>query len=278
MPQGVFSKLLGTIASFFQVGDSSGPGLNANGAALEARNAANSAYAIFRSGGPPVGDNDVANKSYVDQLANKPVPVSVQFNGGVALPANSGAEKWYVVTTTGVNASIGQLLWDDGSGVGTVQVIPAATGNTLVTTAAFAGGAITFVANHVYTWTGAAWVDVSSAAAPAGVTFMIRIPIGTAAATSSASNIPSGAVIYDAKFVVTTPYSVGATVQMGVAGTVGAFMGVNDNNPGAAANTAFQVMQDTLYGGAATPLLVSVGGAPGAGAGIAVLLFSTPLS
>jgi hypothetical protein len=68
MPAGVFSKLLGTITTFFQVGGTAGPGINANGAALETKNAANSAFAVHR-GGTPVGDNDLTTKAYVDKVA-----------------------------------------------------------------------------------------------------------------------------------------------------------------------------------------------------------------
>ena len=52
MPAGLFSKLLGTLTSFFQVGGSAGPGLNANGAVLETKNAANTAFAIHRGATP----------------------------------------------------------------------------------------------------------------------------------------------------------------------------------------------------------------------------------
>lgn len=138
MPAGVFSKLLGTLSSFFQIGGTAGPGINANGAVLETKNAANNAFAVHR-GATPVGDNDLTTKAYVDKMASKPLPASIQFNGNNVLPNNSGTEQWYVVTTSGANATIGQLLWDDGSGAGVVAVIPAVTGNTIVTTVAFSG-------------------------------------------------------------------------------------------------------------------------------------------
>jgi hypothetical protein len=55
---GLFEKIAGTVLSFFQIGDSGGPGLNANAGALEARNAANSAFAVMR-GATPAGSNDL---------------------------------------------------------------------------------------------------------------------------------------------------------------------------------------------------------------------------
>jgi len=271
MPQGVFSKLLGTIASFFQIGGVAGPGINANGAALETKNAANSAFAVHR-GATPAGDNDFATKAYVDKTANKPIPASLQFNGGSALPANSATEQWYVVTTSGANATIGQLLWDDGSGAGTVAVLAAVTGNTIVTTTAFSGGTISLAANQMYVWTGTAWLDIAPSVS--GATYCIRLPITNAASQSSATQMPANAVVLDARLDVTTPYSAGATIKLGTTATANLFMDTTDNT----ATTAglYQIMQDTSIGAAAASLLVTVAGAPAAGAGFAIVLYSVP--
>lgn len=275
MPAGVFSKLLGTITTFFQIGNAGGPGINDNAGNLEARNATNTAMVIFRAATPPQGDdNAVANRSYVDQLANKPIPASLQISGATALPANSGTERWYVVSTGGVNAALGTLLWDDGSGVGTVTVIPAAVGNTIVTTAAFAGGTDTFAAFTVYVWNGAAWVNVATAASTAGVEFVIRIPIALASVASTAV-IPAGAVISDARVDDVTPYSAGATISLGTAGFPAAFMATTDNNPQVAG--LYQLMQDTLAP-ASAPLFVTITGAPAVGAGFAMITYSVPLA
>lgn len=271
MPAGVFSKLLGTITSFFQVGGTSGPGLNANGTALESKNAANSAFAVHR-GATPVGDNDFTTKAYVDKMASKPIPASVQFNGNSALPSNSGTEQWYVVTTTGPNATIGQILWDDGSGSGTVAVIAAVAGNTIVTTAAFTGGTISLAANQMYTWTGSAWLDISPSVA--GATYMIRTPLTTAASTSSATQIPANAIIYDARIDVAVAYSAGATIALGIAGTAALFMATTDSTPQVAG--LYQVMQDTSVGASAAALLATIAGAPSVGSGWMIAFYSVP--
>lgn len=268
---GLFSKLAGTVSSFLQIGGPAGPGVNANAGALEARNAANTAFAIIR-GATPVGDNDLTTKAYVDKTANKPVPASLQFNGNNALPNNSGTEQWYVVTTSGANATIGQLLWDDGSGAGVVAVIAAATGNTIVTTAAFSGGTISLLANQMYVWTGTAWLDIAPSVS--GAMYAIRLAITNAAAQSSATQIPANAVIFAARLDVTTPYSGGATISLGIAGTPALFMGTGDNVPQTI--DLYQVEQDTSVGVAAAALLVTVAGAPAAGAGFAIVLYSVP--
>ena len=171
-----------------------------------------------------------------------------------------------------MNATIGQLLWDDGSGVGTVQVIPAATGNTIVTTAAFSGGTISLAANQMYVWTGTAWLDIAPSVA--GATYMIRFAITNAASQSSATQIPANAIVYDARLDVVTPYSAGATISLGITGTPALFMGTGDNV--ATVANLYQVEQDTSVGVSAAALLVTVGGAPAAGAGFAIVLYSVP--
>lgn len=119
------------------------------------------------------------------------------------------------------------------------------------------------------------WVTKAYADALVGsgaVKIEIRIPIGTAAATSSATSIPIGAIVTDAQFKVTTPYSVGATISLGQAGAVTEFMTTGDINPQGAANDLFDVVQDTVAA-STNPLLVTIGGAPGAGAGVAIITY-----
>jgi len=85
-----------------------------------------------------------------------------QFNGNNSIPASvEGAPGYYVVTTSGTNAAIGQLLYDPGTGVGNDQVVNAYVGQSVVTTTALTGGTISFSVNVVYTWNGNAWVPNS---------------------------------------------------------------------------------------------------------------------
>lgn len=64
----VFSKILGTLETFFQIGGTGGSGWNLNGTILEAKNAANSALVIVR-GLTPSGVTDLVTKAYADALA-----------------------------------------------------------------------------------------------------------------------------------------------------------------------------------------------------------------
>lgn len=266
----VFQRLAGVIANFFQIGGPGGPGWNANSGAIEGRNAANSAFAVVR-GAIPVGDNDLTTKQYVDTIF-KPTPVSVQFNGASALPANSGTEKWYVVTTTGVNATIGQILWDDGTGLGTVVVLPAVAGNEIVTTATFSGGTITLQTNQNYVWSGSAWINISPSVA--GVVSCIRMPITTAASQSSTSTIPANAVISRCLANITTPFSAGATLSVGQTGSTALLLATTDVT--ATLANLYDAPQDTAWGASALAVLVTVGGAPAAGAGFVSVYYAVP--
>jgi hypothetical protein len=87
-------------------------------------------------------------------------PIAKQFNGNHALPLNSTQKQFYVVTTTGPNGTIGQTLYDDGSDNDEpVTVYAAVTGQQIVTLTALTGGAITFLAGHLYTQNMGVWSD-----------------------------------------------------------------------------------------------------------------------
>ena len=95
----LYSRIAGVINSFFQFGGPAGPGINANGAALETKNAANNAFAVHR-GATPVNDNDLTTKAYVDTIA-RPFIVTAQSNAASALIANSVTEHYIVVSAAG---------------------------------------------------------------------------------------------------------------------------------------------------------------------------------
>src|ERR1035437_3505173 len=212
----IFSKIAGTITSFFQIGGPAGPGINDNAGTLEAKNAANNNF-VTMSGALPTLDQHFATKAYVDTVSSKPIPVTLQFNGNNPLPSNSTTEQWYVVTTTGPNASIGQILWDDGLNTGTVTVISSIIGSSIITTAAFVGGTLSLGANQFYVWTGSAWLDIIPSVS--GAIYELRTVINNSASQNSVTTIPANAYITKISLVITTPYSGGATIAIGQTGT-----------------------------------------------------------
>ncbi len=267
----LFQKIRGTIETIFQIG-LGGPQLKNNASVIEARNSGDTGFVVVR-GAAPVGDNDLVTKTYADTLSSRTV-VSQQFNGGSALPSNTGTEQFYVVSTTGANATIGQLLWDDGSGSGTVTVIAAAS-RMIVTTQAFVGGTVTFKADSLYVWdtSSVAWVNAGGSSTT-GQIREIRMAITNAASQSSASSIPANAVVSEAQLDVTTPYSGGATITVGQTGSASLLMATTDDLATVAG--LYAVPQDTAWGASALAVLVTVAGAPAAGAGFCVVKYSVP--
>src|SRR5215469_1409910 len=266
----VWRKIKGTIETFFQIG-LGGPQLMNNSSVIEARNSGDTGFVVVR-GAAPVGDNDLVTKTYCDQLAAR-YYVAQQFNGGSALPSNSSTEQFYVVTTSGANATIGQLLWDDGSNSGTVTVLAAATGRFIVCAAAFSGGTVTFSADRIYIWDGSAWQNAAGTQVT-GAVREIRFAITNAASQSSATQIPANAIAVSAELDITTPYSAGATITVGQTGSAALLMGTGDNLATVAG--LYAVDQDTAWGSSALAVLVTVAGTPAAGAGQCIVRYTVP--
>lgn len=267
---GFFSRLNGIIGSFLQIGGPSGPAIKSNSTALEARNAADNAYAVFRVA-TPVGDNDATTRAYVDEMAYSK-PVTEQISGAASAPSNTSTAHWIVVTTSGGNASIGDLYYDDGTATGTAAKIVAKAGNSIVTTAAFSGGTISLDAQQQYVWTGTAWLNI--AANVSGAQYVIDMPIGTGASQSSTKAIPANAVITRCDVQITTPYSGGTTITVGRTGSASLLQVTTDNVATVAGD--YDAPQRTGWGASELAVLVTVAGSPGAGAGRVLVTYSVP--
>jgi hypothetical protein len=268
----VYSKIRGTIETIFSLG-LGGPNLKNSAGVVEARNTGDSAYAIVR-GATPVGSNDLATRQFVVTLSSRTI-VSAQFDGNDPLPANTATEHFKAVTTTGANASIGQLIYDDGTGVGTTVVLTAVDSRLIITTMAFTGGTISLKAESLYAWdaTSSTWINAGGSQ-QSGAVRVIRYAVTNAATQDSASKIPANAVILRARLNVTTPYSGGATVSIGQAGSLSLLQATTDNRPTVA--DIYEVPQETAWGGTELVVRTTVGGAPAAGAGFVLVEYSVP--
>lgn len=99
----------------------------------------------------------------------------------------------------------------------------------------------------------------------------IRFPIGTGAAQNSGTSIPNDAIIGERYIKVTTPYSPGTTIEVGIVATPDLLIGTADNIP--TSNGVYAVPpDDTVWVGPAT-VLVTIAGAPVAGAGFVVVQY-----
>ena len=267
----LWSKIRGTIESAFQIG-LNGPQWKNNASVLEARNSGDSAFAVVR-GASPVADNDLANKQYVDTITTRTVVVA-QFNGNNALPSNSATEQFMVVTTSGATATIGALIWDDGSGTGTAVVLSAAS-RSIITTVALTGGTISFTADSQYFWDAgsSSWINIGGTSL-SGSMRVIRHAITNAASQSSTAVIPANAVVRSMTLDIVTPYSAGATITVGQTGSA-ALLGATTDNLATVAGQ-YEVNQDTSWGASALAVLITVAGSPAAGAGYCVVHYTVP--
>jgi hypothetical protein len=141
--------------------------------------------------------------------------------------------------------------------------------NAADTAFAIARGATPVAANDLTT---KAYVDSGGAS---GAVAEIRFAIGTGATQNSATQIPAGAFISSTEVEITTPYSGGATITVGQTGTPALLQATSDNAPTLAGT--YQVNGDTAWGASPLTVLVTVGGAPGAGAGFVIVRYSETL-
>jgi hypothetical protein len=119
-------------------------------------------------------------------------------------------------------------------------------------------------------WATKAYVDAGAVIAD-GAVQEIRFAITNAAAQNSVTQIPNNAIVVDAELDIVTPYSGGATITVGNAGSPALLMAAGDSNPQAAG--LYQDHQDTVYTGGPATVLVTVAGAPAAGAGFCIVRY-----
>jgi hypothetical protein len=99
----------------------------------------------------------------------------------------------------------------------------------------------------------------------AGAVQWIRFALGTTSA-SSVTSLPNNAIVICARLNITTAYSVGAAISLGVSGSISEFMATGDNNPQISSTPQlFTIDQDTSVTPSAA-VLATVTGAPSVGA------------
>lgn len=126
---------------------------------------------------------------------------------------------------------------------------------------------------QVLTATSGTAADWETPAVTSGSVQTIRYAINTTATQPSATSIPSTAVVQDCYIDIITPFSPGATIEVGRSGSLALIQATTDND----ATTAglYKAPQDTVWG-VTGPVVVTVGGAPGAGAGFCMVNYVVP--
>ncbi len=106
---------------------------------------------------------------------------------------------------------------------------------------------------------------------------VIYMAIGTATSSSVAS-IPASAVVVKTTVIVETPYSGGATIDVGYTGSISALASSANKDTIPTVAGSYDSAQPVVWGGSTLPVLVTIGGAPGAGAGHVVVEYVVPQS
>jgi hypothetical protein len=127
-------------------------------------------------------------------------------------------------------------------------------------------GATPIAANDLAT---KAYVDAGAIATDGGVQ-TIRIPVALAT-VSSTTTIPANSVIQSTEINVGTPYSGGATISIGQTGSTALLQATTDNTPQSA--NLYGVEEDVSWGASPLAVLVTVSGAPAAGAAAVIVRY-----
>ena len=106
----------------------------------------------------------------------------------------------------------------------------------------------------------------------------IRYAIGTGASQPSVAAIPAGAHVFGWQVKVTTPFSGGATLQLGQTGTANLIADTSDTDLTDTTGEVQAGIVDVLWGASALPLLSTIGGVPVAGAAVIIVQYSTAVS
>lgn len=271
----IFKNIQGVYSSTFQIGIDNVL-LKASPTEMQIRNPTDTGFSPL-SVGTPTSDQHAVTKFYADSIA-KPIIISAQADTSTAIPNNTAVRRFLVVTTPGNGAAIGDLLYDDGSNSGQMQIVGAVEGRTIAVTDALSGGTVTFEPDSIYIWDedGSAWLKIGDIGSVTGAIRAIRYAITNGAQQDSVAELPANNRVFEAILIVTTPYSGGATISIGTTADADAFMLTTQNKPQTA--KTYSVEQDNTVGGSDSVVRTTIAGAPAAGAGVVIVKFSNALA
>ena len=254
-----------------------GPRIVVNGAAIEAKNAANNALAIMR-GADPQGDTDFVTKKYLETQAQVTVVGEIyDVTGTVTVyPALPTATNIYMCTETSGSFTARRLYRFVSGGPTLIaswtEYTPFA-GMRIATTIDLNRGTDVYTSDHIYLWDaeGAEWVDIG----PSSESHSVKTVRGTLAwdAAGGAFNIglpvPAGARAVRAIVSVTTLFdgTAPATLTLGSGGGAAEIAAAAEIN---LAQTGIYIMDCYVKYAAQTQLTrtftAAVGGTPSTGA------------
>jgi hypothetical protein len=192
-----------------------GPRIVDNSGAIEHKNQADNAYAIVR-GAHPVAENDFVTKRYLETRSG--ASVTGQIDGGTPPTAGTAGRLW-ICTTTGGTFTVNYLYYDNG--VSWDEIIPS-EGMSISVTDALTGGAVEFLADHVYLWDldSTTWKDIGPGAAETKLVKAVSIALAyTNIGTNLLATVPANAVV--TKIVVNVTQAWGSPLPSLIVGDAG---------------------------------------------------------
>ena len=216
-----------------------------NSGVMEARNNADSAYAIFRAA-TPVGDDDVATKGWV--IRRYGVKVTGQINGG-SPPAAGSYGRIFICTTAGGAYTLKYLYFDTGSIWEEIVPIEAMT---IGISDALTGGTDEYAADTAYIWDedNTEWDKIGPIIDPnTGLMNHVKVTLAhtDVGDNNVGSALPSGSIVISVSANVTQAFD-GSTNELKVGDAVDddRFLPVSGNE--LAEVMLFKSEQQYLYG------------------------------
>ena len=266
----IFKKLRGTLEYIFQFGLGRAQIKSKSTGELEVRNATDTDFGVLRVK-TPLNDNDAVTKLYSDSA--KSIIVTGQHDGTIAIPANTGVRRFLVVTTTGMFATIGDVVYDNGTGVGGMSLMLAVEGRIIIVPDIISGGAISFNADSMNIWDsdGITWIQIGSVVFDAGNIKQLRMTLDTTATQDSTVVIDTNSQVTQLMLNIVTPFSGGTTIKVGKVGTLDLLLDTTETDVTVLENYLFY--RDIVWG-LASDVQVTIAGAPAAGSAILIINYA----
>jgi len=205
--------------------------------------------------------------------------VARQADCSSAIPDNTGANGYVVVTTAGNGAVVGNVLYDNGSSTGLMTIVSAVDGRLISVTLALTGGTVAFDVNSLYSWdtTGSAWAKIGdiSGASVDGVLKKIQFDLALISKDSTAAI--SAQVIEKVSLIISTAYTAGALISIGSVAAPTGLMLTTENDAQAAGVYEIDFPADGVASTLAELRATFSGTTAVVGAGKVSVIFAAPL-
>jgi len=260
----IFRFQRGTSDSAFGIGLDGCLINNVSNTKLAIKNNANDALAKLEVASPTL-INEAVNKITLDKDI-KPIKIAREADCSSAVPDNTASSGWVLVTVAGNGCLLGDLLYDNGTSTGTMELYSPQEGDSIIVTTALTG----YPATYMYIFKGSAWEAPSESGLK-----KVAVLDYTFADTTKATGVilPANAIVTSSITYIMTAFSNGTDIKVGSNSDDDLFQPVAH-------------IKATKIGGYETPLnekitsewgvVVTISGTPTVGVGRTLVEYITP--